>query len=101
MLGVDISEWQAALKPFSSMKDEPSTQPYISSEWYGLVRRTQLFFFSLATQLIALKEENPEVLPPRCLEGIVVDRVNGRDITIELGGGDLKDGGGSNASQLS
>lgn len=99
MLGVDVSEWQATLKPFSTMKDEPSTQPYISCEWYGLVRRTQLFFFSLATQLIDLKEESPEVLPPRCLEGIVVDRVNGRDITIELGGGDVKDGAGSPFNQ--
>ncbi|MBF4386192.1 hypothetical protein EAY10_20790, partial [Vibrio anguillarum] len=77
VLDFDVSEWQATLKPFSIKNSESSTQPYTSSEWYALVRRTQLFFFSLATQLIAFKEENPEAPPPQCLEGIVVDRNNG------------------------
>ncbi|MBJ6958407.1 hypothetical protein JG654_19010, partial [Vibrio cholerae] len=47
---------------------------------------TQLVFFSQATQLIAFKEENPEAPPPQCLEDIVVDRNNDRDITITLRG---------------
>ncbi|ELJ8616151.1 hypothetical protein V5H08_09175 [Vibrio cholerae] len=87
-LDFDVSDWQATLKPFSIKNSESSTQPYTSSEWYALVKRTQLFFFSLATQLIAFKEENPEAPPPQCLEGIVVDRNNGRDITITLRGKD-------------
>ncbi|EHR5321333.1 hypothetical protein KUL70_004267 [Vibrio parahaemolyticus] len=85
ILDFDVSPWQATLKLFSSALIDSSTQPYSSSEWYTFVRRTQLFFFSLATQLIAHKEINPEAPPPKYLEGITVERESGRDITISLG----------------
>jgi hypothetical protein len=84
-LDFDVSEWQATIKPFSSMLIEPVTQPYTSSEWFALVRKTQLFFFSTATQLIAFKKENPEAPPPEYLKDIVVGKEDDRDIKITLG----------------
>lgn len=94
ILDFDVSDWQATIKPFSSHRIESSTQPYTSKEWYALVRRTQLFFFSLATQLIAFKEENPEAPPPNSLKDIEVDR----NIRITVGS-NLQDGAGSPFNQ--
>lgn len=85
VVGFDVSSWQATIKPFSGKLIDSATQPYSSGEWYTFVRRTQLFFFSLATQLIAHKEINPEAPPPKYLEGITVERDGGREITISLG----------------
>ncbi|HHC7129960.1 TPA: hypothetical protein ACN37W_003763 [Vibrio parahaemolyticus] len=99
VLGFDVSEWQATLKPFLQQKEPSFTQPYTINEWYLLVRRVQLFFYSLATQLIALKEEFPEALPPRSLDGIVVERTSGKDITVTLGGGGINGGAGSPFNQ--
>ncbi len=99
VLGFDVSEWQATLKPFLQQRDQSFTQPYTVNEWYVLVRRVQLFFYSLAAQLIALKENNPEALPPRYLDGIVVERTKEKDITVKLGGGDVNGGAGSPFNQ--
>ncbi len=85
VIGFDTSPFQATMKKFSGKLIDSATQPYSSSEWYTFVRRTQLFFFSLATQLIAHKEINPEAPPPNYLEDIIVERESGRDITISLG----------------
>ncbi|WP_202983399.1 hypothetical protein [Providencia sp. PROV012] len=63
VLGFDVSDMQATLKSFNGEVADFTTQPYTSSEWYALVRRTQLFFFSLVAQLIAYKEENPDSPP--------------------------------------
>ncbi|MDD1827410.1 hypothetical protein LRP52_35095 [Photobacterium sp. ZSDE20] len=97
-LDFDVSALQATIKPFSGVS-EAVTQPYTSSEWRALVRRTQFLFFSSATRLIAFKEENPEAPPPTHLKDVVVERINGRDITIVLGGGSKssKSGGASDA----
>ncbi|MBF4297092.1 hypothetical protein EAY24_28010, partial [Vibrio anguillarum] len=84
-LDFDVSDMQATLKSFTGEITDFATLPYTSSEWYALVRRTQLLFFSLVTQLIAFKEENPESPPPQYLENIVVERIGNRDITITLG----------------
>ena len=85
VLDFDVSDMQATLKSFTGEITDFATLPYTSSEWYALVRRTQLLFFSLVTQLIAFKEENPESPPPQYLENIVVERIDNRDITITLG----------------
>ncbi|MBS0044593.1 hypothetical protein KFE26_20185 [Shewanella sp. M16] len=85
ILGFDVSDMQATLKSFNGEIVDFATQPYTSREWYALVRRTQLLFFSLATQLIAYKEENPDSPPPQHLDNIVVERKDNRDITITLG----------------
>ncbi len=85
VLGFDVSDMQATLKSFNGEVADFTTQPYTSSEWYALVRRTQLFFFSLVAQLIAYKEENPDSPPPQHLDNIVVERKDNRDITITLG----------------
>ncbi|MDW1764607.1 hypothetical protein R7E79_19950 [Vibrio sp. Vb2135] len=86
VLDFDVSSWQATIKPFSQERIDSSTQPYSDDEWHALIRRTQLFFFSTATQLIAFKDENPEAKLPDSLDGIVVDRNNDRSITIDLKG---------------
>ena len=85
VLDFDVSDMQATLKSFTGETTDFATLPYTPSEWYALVRRTQLLFFSLVTQLIAFKEENPESPPPQYLESIVVERIGNRDITITLG----------------
>ncbi|MFB9142456.1 hypothetical protein ACFFUO_06400 [Vibrio artabrorum] len=99
VLDFDVSEWQATMKTFSSKNVDSSIIPYEVSEWYALVKRTQLFFFSLATQLIASKEDSPEAPLPQYLEDILVDQVDGRDIRIKVGGGGIKDGAGSPFNQ--
>lgn len=98
----DVSDWQASIKPFSRTKIEASTKPYTSEEWSALVKRTQLFFFSLVTKLIAFKEENPEAPPPAILDEIIVNREDNRDITITVGKeskGEAKDGAASPFNQ--
>lgn len=95
LLDFDVSYYQAKIQPFSKKTIRSSTKPYTSGEWYVLVRRTQLFFFSLATQLIAFKAENPEAQLPESFENIVVDKENDRDIAITMDNGDVRNGAGS------
>ncbi|GAC34287.1 hypothetical protein [Paraglaciecola polaris] len=85
VLDFDVSDMQATLKNFRDGSAGRTTRPYTSSEWYALIRHTQLFFFSVATQLIAFKEENPEAPPPQTLENVVIGRKGERDIKIALG----------------
>lgn len=95
VLDFDVSGMQATLKNFNRGSIGSTTQPYTSSEWYALIRNTQLFFFSVATQLIALKEENPEVPPPSALESVVIGRKGQRDIKVALG---VKNGAASDGA---
>lgn len=99
ILDVDVMAWQVTIQPFSGVKIDSYLQPYTSREWHTLVKRTQLFFFSLATKLIVFKEENPEARLPGLLDGVVIDRVDDRDITATIGNGDIQDGAGSPFNQ--
>ncbi|WP_287231342.1 MULTISPECIES: hypothetical protein [Vibrio] len=99
VLDFDVSEWSATMKTFSSKNFDSSIRPYEVSEWYTLVERTQLFFFSLAAQLIAFKEDSPEAPLPQYLEDILVDQAYGRDVRIKVGGRGIKDGAGSPFNQ--
>ena len=92
MFDFDVSVLQATIKPFSGTRIDTAHKPYTATEWHDFVKRTQLFFFSLAQSLIEFKEENPDSPPPLCLENIKVNRIDGRDIVIAVGGGDIKDG---------
>lgn len=86
--GFDVAESQVTIQSFSQAKRDhlTGTQPYSSCEWDSLIRRTQYYFESLSDQLITYKKQNPSSLPPLALERVVIDKVDGTNLIIEVGG---------------
>lgn len=86
--GFDVSEFQATIQSFSQAKRDhlTGTQPYSSCEWGSLIRRTQYYFESLSEQLIEYKKQNPSSPPPQVLDQVIVDKVDGTNFVIKVGG---------------
>ena len=72
-------KWQSGLRPFNV--DSVPNEPYTEKEIRLILRRLQLFFFSLATQLIEYAEENPNQPPPEELEAELEIKQNGTSVT--------------------
>ncbi len=82
-IGFDVDKYQASLKQFK--KDRGNvTVPYVSNEWQTMLRRLNYYFTNLATRLIAYKDANPTLPPPDVLKDVVIDVVDGKEITIDL-----------------
>lgn len=97
-LGFDTSDYQTTLQKFEKGSGDSNTVSYTSSEWKTMLRRVQFYFFSLATQLIAYRDENPSSPPPSILEDVVVDNVGGEDITATVGYVKHKGNGGESTA---
>jgi hypothetical protein len=88
--GVYSSHWGSGISQYLS--GNPNyTVPYTTNkegtgELDKSLRRLQFYFFSLASQLIAYKKENPNLPPPKSLYAIVDENYNGQPIEIEVKG---------------
>lgn len=84
-IGFDVSVYQYRLKPFKAGRRlNPWNNPYQPAEWDTMIRRLNFYFTSLATQLIAHRDDNPNSPPPNTLE-VEVDQINGRYATVTVG----------------
>ena len=82
-IGFDVGSFQSSLKQFR--KDgRATTVPYMPNEWQTMLRRLNYYFTNLATRLIAYKDANPTLPPPDALKDVVIDVVDGKEITIDL-----------------
>lgn len=82
-IGFNVDGYQSSLKQFRKGK-LGTTQPYVSDEWQKMLRRLNYYFTNLATELIAYRDENPTLPPPDILKGIVIDVIDGKEITIDV-----------------
>lgn len=82
-IGFDVGRLQSSLKQFRKDK-RATTVPYIPNEWQTMLRRLNIYFTNLATRLIAYKDAHPSLPPPDALEDVVIDVVDGKEITIDL-----------------
>ncbi|PMM65991.1 hypothetical protein [Vibrio splendidus] len=84
-IGFDVSAYQYRLKPLKAGRRlNPWNNPYQPVEWNTMLRRLNFYFTSLATQLIAHRDDNPNSPPPNMLE-VEVDQINGRYATVTVG----------------
>lgn len=83
--GFNISAYQATLHGFENGDRTPTTKPYSPQEWRLMLRRVTYCYTSLTTQLITHRDANPDAPPPSTLE-VVIDEVDGKDITITISG---------------
>lgn len=83
-IGFDVGRLQSSLKQFKKDK-RPTTVPYEQpNEWQTMLRRLNYYFTNLATRLIAYRDANPTLPPPDALKDVVIDVVDGKEITIDL-----------------
>ncbi|WP_104025897.1 hypothetical protein [Vibrio hyugaensis] len=82
-IGFDVGRLQSSLKQFRK-DNRATTPPYIPKEWQTMLRRLNYYFTNLATRLIAYKDANPTLPPPDALKDVVIDVVDGKEITIDL-----------------
>ena len=82
-IGFDVVKYQASLKQFKKDRGN-ATVPYVPNEWQTMLRRLNYYFTNLATRLIAYKDANPTLPPLDALKDVVIDVVDGKEITIDL-----------------
>ncbi|MCG6305893.1 hypothetical protein K6U21_17265 [Vibrio vulnificus] len=82
-IGFDVDRLQSSLKQFRK-EGRATTVPYMPNEWQTMLRRLNYYFTNLATRLIAYKDANPTLPPPDVLKDVVIDVVDGKEITIDL-----------------
>ncbi|WP_041058837.1 hypothetical protein [Vibrio owensii] len=83
-IGFDVDRYQSSLKQFRK-ETRATTVPYEQpNEWQTMLRRLNYYFTNLATRLIAYKDAHPTLPPPDALEDVVIDVVDGKEITIDL-----------------
>ncbi|MHA2731323.1 hypothetical protein [Vibrio campbellii] len=83
-IGFDVGRYQSSLKQFKKDR-RATTVPYEQpNEWQTMLRRLNIYFTNLATRLIAYKDANPTLPPPDALKDVVIDVVDGKEITIDL-----------------
>ncbi|RPB33412.1 hypothetical protein [Vibrio parahaemolyticus] len=83
-IGFDVDRYQSSLKQFRK-ETRATTVPYEQpNEWQTMLRRLNYYFTNLATRLIAYRDDNPTLPPPDALEDVVIDVVDGKEITIDL-----------------
>jgi hypothetical protein len=74
--GVYESNWHSGINVF--INDGEPTKKYSGNELETTLRRLQFYFFSLSSQLIEHKKNNPDLPPPDCLVAFVDKADNGR-----------------------
>ncbi|CAH1229298.1 conserved hypothetical protein [Vibrio harveyi] len=82
-IGFDVGRFQSSLKQFRK-DNRNTTVPYKPNEWQTMLRRLNYYFTNLATRLIAYKDANPSLPPPDAFKDVVIDVVDGKEITIDL-----------------
>ncbi len=81
-IGFNVLEFQIHMHvQVGSKKD--TTIPYDSQEWELMLRRLNYYFLSLASQLIAFRNENPGSPPPNNLDAII-DYIDGKPIIVNF-----------------
>ena len=95
-IGFDVDRYQSSLKKFRTDK-QATTIPYQPIEWQIMLRRLNYYFTNLSARLIAYKDANPTLPPPDVLKGVVIDIVDGKEITIDVASKSSRDSSASNS----
>ncbi|HIF9346999.1 TPA: hypothetical protein ACX6RX_003109 [Photobacterium damselae] len=86
LIGFEVHPFQAYVTPFKRTLGV-TMKPYQSSEWRLILRRLNFYFTSLATQLIAYRDEYPDLPPPTSLE-VTADKIRGKYTTVCVSAGE-------------
>jgi hypothetical protein len=98
LCGIFSVKWRSGFRVFKSV--HVPNKPYSEKEMRVILRRLQLFFFSLATQIIEYAEKNPGKLPPDELIAEVDINNDGVSITKNISSFDSGAGDGEERVQV-